>query len=491
MAKEVKSSIQLTDKFLVERENTEEGKVMKTIDGSDLQSFIEDLQSRFTDEIELTVANLETTVESNSTTIGENAVENEAAHTEFEDRITENENNIYTNQAEINVAKVRTTKLEADNRVFGYYSLQYFPEGTKDPQPDPGAFSLCKTVGNDLETLRTGYIDVDTIRFNKEDLLSVRRTFRQVYGSDIIELVFYTNAAVDYNLASIQSRVTFRVLLDFDTGSILPSEDIIDIPVEVVNGVGENIDTKVSDTETVVGFPFTVDVEQGEMPLDRYCKCGVYPSLNTEEQVTLSAMTDALAPIGTIVIWPSNSIPVGWLKCDGRNVSQSKSGLNNDDKSEVDKLFSNMGFSKLPEIAGRYVAGVVTGSQYNNAIHPFNSMGGVYHRKTGKPTNSNGNSKNLTVGSAGSHGHSGGVGSAGAHKHKYGSNSACSGNKSNVFDARSYGAFETSGAGEHNHQITINDGGGHSHNVSGLNDDTRPHSIAYHYIIKYKHVIVE
>ena len=232
MAKETKSSIQLTDKFLIKRENTEEGMVMKTIDGSDLQSFIEDLQSRFTDEIELTVANLETTVQSNSDIIGENAVENEAAHTEFEDRITENENNIYTNQAEINVAKVRTTKLEADNRVFGYYSLQYFDESELDPQPVPGAFSLCKTLDDGkLQPLRTGYIDVDTIRFNKEDLLSVRRTFRQVYGSDIIELVFYTNAAVDYNLASIQSRVTFRVLIDFDTTTIDNTEDIIDIPV--------------------------------------------------------------------------------------------------------------------------------------------------------------------------------------------------------------------------------------------------------------------
>ena len=239
-----------------------------------------------------------------------------------------------------------------------------------------------------------------------------------------------------------------------------------------------------------MGFPFTVDVQQGEMPLDRYCKCGVYPSLNTEEQVTLSTMTDALAPIGTIVIWPSNDIPTGWLRCDGRSVSQAQNGLSNADKTEVSSLFSKMGFSKLPEIAGRYVAGV-KGNQYSNATHPFNSMGGVYYRKTGKPTNANGNTYDLTVSNAGSHGHSASMTSAGAHKHKYGSNESCSGNKSNVFDARSSGAFETSNAGSHTHSITVNDGGGHSHNVTGLNDDTRPNSIAYHYIIKYKHVIVE
>ena len=491
MAKEVKSTIQLTDKFLIERENTEEGKVMKTIDGSDLQSFIEDLQSRFTDEIELAVANLETTVASNSETIGVNAAENELAHIEFENKITENENNIYTNQAEINVAKVRTTKLEADNRVFGYYSLQYFPEGTRNPQPVPGAFSLCKTVGGQLETLRTGYIDVDTIRFNKEDLLSVRRTFRQIYGSDIIELAFYTNAAVDYKLASIQSRVTFRVLLDYVAPDEGNTDDMVDIPVEVVNGVGENIDIKVSDTETIVGFPFTVDVQQQQMPINRYCKCGVYPSLNTEEQVTLSTMTDALAPIGTIVIWPSNTIPYGWLRCDGRSASQAKSGLSNTDKTEVDRLFSNMGFSKLPEIAGRYVAGV-KGNQYSNATHPFNSMGGVYYRKTGLPTNGNGNTYNLTVGNAGAHGHNAVTNTAGNHSHNYGNNEwDCGGSSNNVKSAKNQNKFTTSSAGAHNHNVTVNDASNHTHSVTGLNDDTRPNTIAYHYIIKYKHVIVE
>ena len=97
-------------------------------------------------------------------------------------------------------------------------------------------------------------------------------------------------------------------LLDYVAPDEGNTDDMVDIPVEVVNGVGENIDIKVSDTETIVGFPFTVDVQQQEMPINRYCKCGVYPSLNTEEQVTLSTMTDALAPIGTIVIWPSNTV---------------------------------------------------------------------------------------------------------------------------------------------------------------------------------------
>ena len=190
MAKETKSSIQLIDKFLIERENTEDGKVIKTIDGSDLQSFIEDSQSRFTEEIELAVTNLEATVESNAVTIGENAAENETTHADFETRITENTTNVVANQAEILTAKGRTDKLEADNRVFGYYSLQYFPNGTVNPEPVEGGFVLCKTEGSDLVSLTTVYSDVDTVRFNKTDLLSVRRKFTQIYGSDIIELAF-------------------------------------------------------------------------------------------------------------------------------------------------------------------------------------------------------------------------------------------------------------------------------------------------------------
>ena len=494
MAKETKSSIQLTDKFLIERENTEDGKVMKTIDGSDLQSFIEDSQSRFTDEIELAVTNLDATVESNAVTIGENAAENETAHLAFEGRITENEQNIAANQAEILTAKTRTDKLEADNRVFGYYSLQYFDEGTTNPEPVEGGFVLCKTEGTDLVSLRTGYVDVDTVRFNKTDILSVRRKFTQIYGSDIIELAFYTNAKVDYKLASIEARVTFRITLDFDAQSVDDTEELIDLPVELVNGVGENISTTVSDDpdplEIVIGFPFTVDVQQDEMPLDRYCKCGVYPSLNTEEQVTLSTMTDALAPIGTIVIWPSNTIPHGWLKCDGRNLSSSQNGLNNTDRNEVAEMFSTLGFSKLPEIAGRYVAGA-KGTQYSNATHSFN-FGGIYHRKTGLPTNSNGNTYNLSVSNAGAHGHNASTGTSGAHTHKYGGNSAASGTQNNVFDAKNNaGSYKTSTGGAHNHNIGVSDASNHNHSVSGLNSDTRPNTIAYHYIIKYKHVIVE
>lgn len=491
MAKETKSSIQLTDKFLIARENTEDGKVMKTIDGSDLQSFIEDSQSRFTDEIELAVTNLDATVESNAVTIGENAAENETAHVDFEGRITENEENIAANQAEILTAKARTDKLEADNRVFGYYSLQYFDEGTTNPEPVKGGFVLCKTEDTNLVSLRTGYAEVDTVRFNKTDILSVRRKFTQIYGSDIIELAFYTNAAVDYKLASVEGRVTFRITLDFDAQSVDDTKELIDLPVELVNGVGENISTTVQEDplDIVIGFPFTVDVQQADMPLDRYCKCGVYPSLNTEEQVTLSTMTDALAPIGTIVIWPNNNIPYGWLKCDGRNLSASQSGLNNDDKFEVAEMFSTLGFSVLPEIAGRYVAGA-KGTQYSNATHSFN-FGGIYHKKTGKPTNSNGSTYNLTVSNAGSHGHNANTSSSGNHTHKYGGTSSASGNKNNVFDSRNNGSYTTKTAGAHNHNIAISDASNHNHSVTGFNNDTRPNTIAYHYIIKYKHVIVE
>ena len=496
MAKETKSSIQLTDKFLIKRENTDDGAAMKTIDGSDLQSFIEDSQSRFTEEIELAVTNLEATVESNAVTIGENAAENETAHADFETRITENTTNVVANQAEISTAKARTDKLEADNRVFGYYSLQYFPEGTSNPEPVEGGFVLCKTGSDGLESLRTVYSEVDTIRFNKTDLLSDRRKFTQIYGSDIIELAFYANAGTDYKLATIESRATFRITLDFDAQKVDDLEDTIDLPVELVNGVGENISTTVSedpDLEIVIGFPFTIDVKPEPMPINRYCKCGVYPSLNTEEQVTLSTMTDALAPIGTIVIYPHDEIPEGWLKCDGRNLSAAQSGRNNSEKSEVSAMFTSLGFSRLPEIAGRYVAAAweKNNANYNDSVHDFD-FGGIYHRKTGAPTDGNGAAKKVTVSSAGAHTHNASTGSSGNHTHKYGNeNRSASGKQKNVFDARSDGVYQTKTGGAHNHNIAVSDASNHNHNVSGFNNDTRPNTIAYHYIIKYKHVIVE
>ena len=497
MAKEVKSTIQLTDKFLIHRENTEDGAVMKTVDGSDVQSFIEDSQSKFTDQIEQDLASLQTTVQNNTDTISENQLENEKAHTQFESDISSNTNIAVQNSAEISTTKRRVTKLESDDRTFGYYTLFWIGPSASDPEPDEGAFIPLDDNDN-LE--RSDYANVTKLRFNRTDILGVKRSFLALFSGDVVEIACITNAIPDFLQHAIESRATFRVTDDYDPTSQYPNgiDDpkvtFIDVNVELVNGIGQNYDVVPDPTnpnDVYVGFPFKLELKQYNHvdEINEYVRCGVYPSVNIEEAVSLDTLKKSLAPIGTIVLWASNNIPEGWLRCDGRNLSQAQSGRTQEEKDDIKLLFDQMNISKLPPIAGRFVAGA-KGNYENTRVHSFD-LGTVYNRQTGLPTDSNGAILDLTVSNAGEHNHNANMTSNGRHSHKYGSNDqSASGNKTNVYDARNRkGSFETDTAGEHNHTATIKDAGKHQHEVKGFNSDNRPHTVALHYIIKYRHVL--
>jgi len=493
MAKEVKSTIQLTDKFLIHRENTDAGEVMKTVDGSDVQAFIEDSQSKFTDEIEQVLASLKVSVDSNSDTIGENQRENESSHKEFEADIESNKNYAGQNGAEIATTKKRTTKLESDDRTFGYYTLKWMGETPSSLDPEPGCFITLDENGN-LE--RSDYAKVAIVRFNRTDILQVTRSFLSLFSGDVMELVFITNAGQDFIKHQIESRVTFRVTDDYDPAGQYPPDpnpepEFIDVNVELINGIGQNTSYEAPNGQIYVGFPFKTDVTLYDEVdgIDEYVKCGVYPSVNVEEAVDLNTLKRSLSPIGTIIMWPSPTIPEGWLLCDGRSLSQATQGMSEEDTKDIQELFANLGFSQLPPIAGRFVAGA-KGSYYNEKTHSF-TLGTSYNRQTGLPTSNNGATQNLTVSNAGAHNHTANMTSNGRHSHKYGSsNNHASGNNNNVYDARNrHGSYQTDTAGDHNHTATISENGSHKHNVTGFNSDNRPHTIALHYIIKYKHVI--
>ena len=119
MVRDVKSKIQDTDRFIIQREDDE----LKTVDGSDLAEFVEDLQSRFTDEIEETVTNVEQLVTNNAITIGENKAENDEEHEQLRQDIAKNDQGIGANRAQNHVQDNQLDSLERNSRSFGYYAF--------------------------------------------------------------------------------------------------------------------------------------------------------------------------------------------------------------------------------------------------------------------------------------------------------------------------------------------------------------------------------
>ena len=65
MVKQVRSSLEITDEFIVQREDGSR----KLITGRDLQSFIEDSQDRFTDDSEADISELSEEAQENTQAI--------------------------------------------------------------------------------------------------------------------------------------------------------------------------------------------------------------------------------------------------------------------------------------------------------------------------------------------------------------------------------------------------------------------------------------
>lgn len=171
------------------------------------------------------------------------------------------------------------------------------------------------------------------------------------------------------------------------------------------------------------------------------------------------------APAGSIMIWPSNTIPTGWHLCDGSSMS----------RTEFASLFSTIGTTfgsndsssfNLPDMRGLYVAGRGANG-YNN----INSKGGA-------------NTVQLTVNEIPSHNHGGNTGNE-SNSHNHGFNL---GIRENVKRGTtgSEALFSTFGGGTdlsiknntttHNHPIS-SQGGGAAH-------ENRPPYIVMNYIIK-------
>lgn len=491
MVKEVRSSLKVTDKLIIEREG-----VTRSVTGRDLQYFIEDSQDRFTDDSEEAIAELTEEVDANTELIKENNVNNIIDHVKFEGQIRENKFTMVNNRTELNATVKRVEKLEHDNRTFGYYSFAWTGLAQSDedlpPSPPSGTFILL----NKENKITTDPKECAQVFFNKTDMMGRDRTFLGIYSGDSLELSFMYRTDEGYEN---EGRLSFRVVKSHDSGGQL-GNDTIKVDVKLVNEYNPSYTYTVNDydeegvitqTTTYQGYRM-VDTAKWPTPFDSYVKCGSYPSLLVDDNVDTSVLMDALLPIGAICIWPGlpASVPKGWLVCDGRDRTKAKSGLTTGQAKQVDRLFDTMGFTTLPRIAGRFAAGVVGNYVVKNkGVHgDFTDLGKTYKRKTGRPMSNNAVKSDPILVENGKHTHNTNITADPGHGHKYGSSAnSTGGNVSNVHDARNHnGSYNTSEFGDHSHNLTVNEyTTTHHHDITNFNSDHRPHSVARPYIIKY------
>jgi len=167
-----------------------------------------------------------------------------------------------------------------------------------------------------------------------------------------------------------------------------------------------------------------------------------------------------------------NSIPDGWLLCDGSLM----------DKNTYPALYAALGNSwggtttqfNLPDCRGNFLRGV---SYASNRDEDKNSRTAL---SSGGNTGNNVGSYQPSQFS--SHNHSASSSSAGSHKHKFAFTNDDNGQNASVAEGDDdpnhfhWADFACQAAGAHTHPITVNSSGG---------SETRPENIYVNYIIKY------
>lgn len=209
-----------------------------------------------------------------------------------------------------------------------------------------------------------------------------------------------------------------------------------------------------------------------------------------------SGSSNSGVAIGTIVNWPSNSLPVGWLKCDGSVIS----------RTDYSSLFSIIGTTfgagdgsttfNLPNITDKNILGngTINETGGNNSITlAVENLPSHYHDYYFEHSHDT----SVTINSNGAHTHSFSdtSSSAGSHTHSVSLTTGSDSHSHNVgmdFDGAagssrwSFHQNGTSGAGDtvktssdsHTHKVSGNTGsaGAHTHTVSGNTGSSGAHT---------------
>ena len=198
---------------------------------------------------------------------------------------------------------------------------------------------------------------------------------------------------------------------------------------------------------------------------------------------TLENLLKIFVPAGTVTPYAGASAPLGWLLCDGSSFSAGT----------YPELAVALGGTTLPDLRGCVVAGLdnMGGSSANRITNPqADTLGGFYGEEeitldlAEMPLHDHnvGASHNLTIGSSGSHTHTGGsTDFAGNHRHSNGAqyNGSAEGGGGDCEMCPSNTGF----AGNHQHTFTVGSGGSnHSHPISGgisVTESTRGNNEAH------------
>lgn len=198
--------------------------------------------------------------------------------------------------------------------------------------------------------------------------------------------------------------------------------------------------------------------------------------------------SDSFYPIGALIIWPSATIPDGWLLADGSEYSSTEE--NGKYKALYDTIGTIYGVGsestsfKVPDLRRRFVEGVSNSNILGTALDA--GLPNHKHTFTGTAVNSV---------------------SAGSHKHKEGykriwdsadgeygvaeTKIACSNYPMRRYEnaATYYNLDKTTSVGAHTHTFvakgTLDNASAHN-NIYGKSTTVQPASVCLNYIIRYK-----
>ena len=189
------------------------------------------------------------------------------------------------------------------------------------------------------------------------------------------------------------------------------------------------------------------------------------------------------APAGSIMMWPSNTIPSGWALCNGSSYS----------RSEYAALFSVLGTTygaddnstfKLPDMRGLFVAG--RGANGYNSINQKGGANTVALTVNKMPKHNHDTANSVSDGNVTSE-------TKGAHRHTIESflDKGGTGWRHNI-EADSCNQYQQQVQAANSDMVVLSEAGDHSHNVTlkargnGDAHENRPPFIVMNYIIKLK-----
>lgn len=157
---------------------------------------------------------------------------------------------------------------------------------------------------------------------------------------------------------------------------------------------------------------------------------------------------------GTVQAWPSNTIPSGWLKCNGAAVSRTLyAALFNEIGTTYGAGDGSTTFN-VPDLRGEFMRGLDDG----RGVDSGRSIG------------------TAQASTFASHSHTGSTDTHGGHNHAQFSNIGGSSVGAGGYSSSASANGTTGTAGAHSHAVTINASGG---------TETRPRNQAMHFIIKF------